>query len=67
MAGIEIFDGIGAGLGKSMCSIDAFHFADVREKGYKTELWIEGRSCITVGGGIDAVPEKKPNLDGPKK
>jgi hypothetical protein len=49
---ILIYDGQGAGHGSMMCSIQGFHWAEVKMKQNKTELWFEGRTCISISGGI---------------
>jgi hypothetical protein len=49
---ILISDGIGAGTGSMICSIQSFHWADVVVKGGKTELWFENRLCLSIPNGI---------------
>ena len=49
---ILIYDGIGAGQGSMICSIQSFHWADVVVKGGQTELWFENGVCLAIPEGL---------------
>ena len=49
---IVIYDGIGAGNGSMICSIESFHWVTVKVKGRTTELWFENKVCLAVPNAV---------------